>query len=109
MVRLGRRKAVVLGKSHGMWSVGMWWVEAELDRMQDNKHQCQILLAQILDAMEHSMPSHQHGPATPTLASLGVLRAHGPGQTSGSTQQAIREPHVQGCDDETKPAAVCAE
>ena len=22
--------------SHGMWSAGVWWVEAELDHMQDN-------------------------------------------------------------------------
>ena len=58
-----------------MWSVGVWWVEAELDHLQDNKHQRQIPLAQILDAMEHSMPSHQHSPVTPTLALPGMHAA----------------------------------
>ena len=61
--------------NHMVCGLRVWWVEAELERTQDNKHQRQIPLAQILDAMEHSMPSHRHGPATPTLASPGVHAA----------------------------------
>jgi len=36
----------------------------------DNKHQRQIPLAQILDAMEYTMPSHRHGPIAQTPPAL---------------------------------------